>query len=94
MDCWRCGKQAGASEKIVRTTTCTLCGADLHCCRGCAFYSPGAHYDCRETVEELVKDKERANFCDSFSPQKKSALDGNTAAREKAKAAFNNLFSD
>ncbi|MBQ9495554.1 MAG: hypothetical protein IJR50_07960 [Treponema sp.] len=94
MNCWRCGKPADAREKIFRTTTCALCGADLHCCKGCAFYLPGAHYDCGETVEELVRDKERANFCDSFSPQKKSASGGNDAAREKAKAAFNNLFGD
>jgi len=54
------------------------------------FYSPGAHYDCRETVEELVADKERANFCAAFSPRTDFATADDKAA--KARDAFNSLF--
>jgi hypothetical protein len=44
-----------------------VCGADTRACKNCSFYSPGAHYDCRETVDEAVRDKERANFCGNFA---------------------------
>jgi len=46
--------------------TCEQCGRDLHVCRMCRFYSPGAHWDCRETIEERVSDKERRNHCEFF----------------------------
>ncbi len=73
-----------------------FCGADLHSCINCKFYSKGSHYDCRETVDELVKDKERANFCDYFSVAAIISADSiatdNKAAN--AKVAFNALFGD
>jgi hypothetical protein len=66
----------------------------MRCCKNCAFYNPGAHYDCRETVEELVADKERANFCEHFRlitgavPGIPTAYDKAQAAREKLAKLF------
>lgn len=94
--CKKCGNQINkSSSEITRNSTCEFCGADLHSCINCKFYSPGSHYDCRETVEELVKDKDRANFCDFFSVA--TIIQGSTDASAqdkaaKAKAAFNALF--
>lgn len=88
--CWKCKRAIRSSEKIFRTSVCEFCGADLHVCRNCTFDSPGAHYDCRETVEELVADKERANFCAAFSPRADFATADDKAA--KARDAFNSLF--
>lgn len=87
--CWKCKKEI-LQETIYRTDTCAECGKDLHSCKNCAFYEPGSFHDCRESVEDAVLDKEKANFCDSFkvkrtfSEQKKS---------DAAKDAFNSLFS-
>ena len=67
--CWKCGNDIGDSVPIPRSAECPFCHADLHSCRNCQFYSPGSHYDCHETVEEPVRDKERANFCGSFKPR-------------------------
>lgn len=64
--CRKCGKPILKNE-ITRSSTCDNCGADLHSCVNCRFYAPGSHYDCHESVDELVKDKDRSNFCDSFS---------------------------
>lgn len=112
--CWKCGSTIDFSKRYYRDSTCPDCGADLHVCRGCAFYSPESHFDCRETVDELVSDKERANFCEHFKAgfNKKyrpapasglnaaaSALFGAAAAQsqesaaDKARSAFNSLFS-
>ena len=64
--CWKCGSDIVLTSPVQRSSECPVCHADLRSCRNCTFYSPGSHYDCHETVDELVKDKERSNFCDSF----------------------------
>ena len=65
-------------------------------CTHCTFYKPGAHYDCRENVEELVKDKDRPNFCEWFKED--PALTAADKARKKEKAssaekAFDSFFN-
>ena len=64
--CWKCGNTINIEEPVPRSAECPVCHADLHSCRNCSFYEPGSHYDCHETVDELVRDKEKANFCASF----------------------------
>jgi hypothetical protein len=59
------GKKPGRSE------ACPFCGRDLRSCMNCRFYSPGAHWDCAETIPEPVSDKERGNFCDYFAVHSK-----------------------
>ena len=63
--CWKCGKDI-AQERVYRQDVCPVCGSYLHSCRNCQFYAPGSHYDCKESIEDLVADKETANFCDSY----------------------------
>jgi hypothetical protein len=67
--CFQCDKPLTQVGKVGRSETCPYCGADLHVCRNCRFYEPGAYNDCRESQAERVLDKERANFCDFFSFQ-------------------------
>lgn len=95
--CWKCKNPIDVSESIYRSSTCSFCGKDLHSCRNCKFYESGAHYDCRENVTDLVKDKERANFCEWFSARSEFGMaasqssgvgqfmaTGNVAATDKA----------
>ena len=77
---------------------CKTCGKDLRVCKNCRFFLPGARGDCKETNAEPQTDKERANFCDWFSLDKKSKPGAAGQSPEKTKAdsaktAFNNLFS-
>ena len=91
--CWKCKSDINETE-IYRSSVCKTCGADLHSCKNCKFYSPGSHYDCHETIEELVKDKERSNFCDSFSVKRTfSDIADATDKSQKARDAFAALFS-
>lgn len=91
--CWKCGKPIESPSEIYRTSVCSVCGLDLHSCRNCKFYAPGSHYDCRETVDELVKDKERSNFCGSFSARTTFTAAGTADDRAaEARAAFDRLF--
>ena len=91
--CWKCLKDIDTDD-ISFTSVCSVCSYDLHCCKNCLFYSPGSHFDCRETIEEIVTDKERGNFCEYFKA-KKSFIDNNKKEdkAQKAKDAFNSLFS-
>lgn len=94
MVCWKCKKEIGELT-VSRSTECPSCKADLHVCKACKFFSPGNHYDCKETVEDPVADKERSNFCDWFKYGNLSARDGSSSEKSKAdsaKDAFNALF--
>ncbi|WP_191017259.1 hypothetical protein [Treponema zioleckii] len=91
--CWKCKSEIKLAE-ITRSSVCE-CGADLHSCKNCVFYAPGSHYDCHETVDELVKDKERANFCDSFSVKRTFSADKKTDDKaQNARNAFASLFGN
>jgi len=80
---------------------------DTRSCKNCRFYSPGSVHDCAERVDELVRDKERATFCDHF--QVKAAfrcdhpvtgkpagtgatLSTGTTAASSGRSAFDDLF--
>jgi hypothetical protein len=67
--CARCSNTIDLEGKIARSSTCPNCGAYLHSCVNCKFYSPGRHNDCSEPQAELVSGKRGANFCDFFVMQ-------------------------
>ena len=95
MICWKCHKDLGKIA-VFRQTECSFCSSSLHCCFACEFYEKGSHYDCHETVDSLVVDKDRANFCESFKPKENNiaASSGDEKNRaDAAKAAFAALFS-
>ena len=97
MVCWSCGNNFDG--EIFRTSVCPSCKKDLHSCYNCRFYSEGSHYDCSETVEDIVTDKEKANFCDFFkaganSKIKSGSSSAGSDARAKAEALFGGTVSD
>ena len=87
--CHACGAEIPPAERIGRRETCTACGAELHCCLNCRFYSPGMHNDCAENQAELVSDKERANFCDYFALRSATRA---AAPGGSARAKLDSLF--
>ncbi|OGR03298.1 MAG: hypothetical protein A2511_16900 [Deltaproteobacteria bacterium RIFOXYD12_FULL_50_9] len=77
--------------KIHFRDTCPICNRDLHTCKNCDFFDPQAHLQCRESIDESIGDKERANFCESFRPGSTTgATDGrdDNAALKKLEALF------
>lgn len=66
--CPACSADLEVEEPLGRSSRCTRCGADLRCCRACRFHDPSAYNDCAEPMADRVVDKERANFCEWFSP--------------------------
>lgn len=95
--CWKCGKEITLEEPIAQTAECDVCHADLHCCKNCKYYAPGSHYDCHETIEEIVVDKEESNFCDNFEVKRIFSNGKGGASTDKAseaRKAFENLFGN
>jgi len=64
--CHFCGAPLDQTVKVYRASTCPSCSKELKICLNCRFYSPGAHWECLESIPEPVADKERSNFCDYF----------------------------
>jgi hypothetical protein len=96
--CHSCGTAVEDPRAVYRATTCAGCRRDLKVCLNCRFYSPGAHWDCAETIDELVKDKDRGNFCTFFSFRSGNGKKGGegrraepgSQARKKLDALFGN----
>ena len=98
MQCWKCGteiEEISGARKVLRTDSCPKCHSDLHACNNCRHYDPKYHNECRETEAEWVNDKERANFCDYFTPKPST---GKTTVHksptENVKSALDKLFGD
>jgi hypothetical protein len=87
--CWKCAGELDLFTKVGRNDRCDHCQSDLHCCKNCEFYEPGANNDCREPMMH-EPDKEKANFCASFGMTKKKPE--NQANRSDVKAKLDALF--
>jgi hypothetical protein len=91
--CWKCGASlADLTLPLGRLEECRTCRAELHVCKMCEWYSLSVAKQCRETVAEEVKDKERANFCDYFKPRAGAHAKSDLSAADRARSALDNLF--
>ncbi|MFL6547416.1 MAG: hypothetical protein ACJ8OJ_01910 [Povalibacter sp.] len=91
--CWKCGASlAEYSLPLRRLEECRKCGAELHVCKLCEWYSTAVAKHCREPIAEEVKDKDRANFCDYFKPRPDAWSAAPQDEATKAKAQLDALF--
>jgi hypothetical protein len=91
MICFSCGTELNLKGKIYRTDVCPKCDADVHCCLNCDNYDISAHNKCLEPQAEWVADREKANFCDFFTGNKKTETPI-VKQRDSARLDFDNLF--
>lgn len=92
--CFHCGTeiQVSAVQPIGFHEACPRCNTDLHACRSCKFYDPGAYNQCREPQAERVVEKDRANSCDYFVFREgKGAIKG-APAKDGALNKLDSLF--
>lgn len=68
LKCFQCGTELAFPYTPGRRDECPNCRADVHVCRNCRNYDPNAYNECREPQAEVVKEKDRSNFCDYFTP--------------------------
>lgn len=86
--CFRCQK-GNQVDKVGYREECFHCKWDLHVCKNCNFYDVKAYNECRETSADVVRDKEKFNFCDFFQPSGRGPAQDEKA---KLKAAADALF--
>lgn len=91
--CWKCGAALAAlTLPLSRRDECRQCRAELHVCRLCVDYDERLAKRCREPTAEEVHDKEKANFCDHFSPRPDAWKPPDTRAADSARAELERLF--
>jgi hypothetical protein len=93
--CSMCGTMVNIDiDGIALEAQCPKCHNDLHTCKNCVSFDPGARYQCRKPVTERVVKKDERNACDMFEPRKTIERE-TTAASSNGKdprSAFDKLF--
>ncbi len=84
MNCFFCGGKIEVLDRVGFRDECPACGRAAHACRNCGFHDPAYNNQCREPMAEQVTDKERANFCEYFTPAEKSGAVSKPANPRKA----------
>jgi hypothetical protein len=87
LNCHSCGKELEYVDRVGLREECPHCHADVHSCRNCHFYDPKVYNECRETSAEVVREKDRANYCDYFQPRAAGGADPNKAKQDLMSAA-------
>lgn len=91
--CAVCGQSVKLLGTIETKTNCPKCGKPLHTCTNCAFFDPGAPFECRKPLKARVDSKARANRCPHFAPKTVRDLSSRgPASPDDARAAFDALF--
>ena len=93
--CWNCG---GALESIPvpvsRLAYCSHCRADLHVCRMCKEFDAKLADQCRAELDDVPHEKQRANFCDYFTPSPNAYVVADDSEARAARAELNALFGE
>ena len=93
LTCWKCGTSlAEVPVPFARVAECPACRGDLHVCRMCVFFDPGARRGCKEPVADEVSDRERANFCGYFTAARGLGPGADTPVSQAALAELDSLF--
>jgi hypothetical protein len=93
--CWNCGaKLQNLILPMSRREDCSQCHCDQHVCKMCIYYDNASRTSCLEDHAEYIADRERANFCDYFSPSKAPFNNSAKEGQQQAKARLAALFDD
>ena len=91
MNCFHCGREIPAKERVGFRDRCPACDRPAHACFNCDFYDPAYNNQCRETQAERVVHKDRANFCEYFTPRKGGGANVSPAGTD-TRAKLDSLF--
>jgi len=88
--CAACG--AVVQANISFEATCPKCNADLHTCRMCVSFDPGARFECRKPITARIANKGARNTCELFAARTVVERETSSGKPTDAKHAFANLF--
>src|SRR5687768_4264702 len=67
MRCNLCGTQINVEVGgIAVEQQCPKCKSDLHSCKNCISFDPGARFQCRKPITERIPKKDARNECALF----------------------------
>lgn len=90
--CHACKRELVLVKGAGRRDECPSCGVDLRCCFHCSFYDSAASKQCREPMADLVRQKEKANFCDYFVFGESPRAGAPAASTDQTRKALDELF--
>ncbi|MCM3900461.1 MAG: hypothetical protein ND866_02030 [Pyrinomonadaceae bacterium] len=88
--CTSCG--AKASPNINFESSCPNCKADLHTCRQCTYFDPGARFECRKPITARIVNKNARNTCELFAARVVVERETSSGPPTNARDAFAKLF--
>ena len=88
--CAACGATVQANVSF--ETTCPKCNADLHTCRLCTYFDPGARFECRKPINARIVNKSARNNCELFAARTVVERETGSGKPTDARQAFANLF--
>src|SRR6185503_617407 len=65
--CSSCGVKVAAI--IGLESSCEKCHGDLHTCRQCTYFDPGARFQCSKPITARIVNKNARNTCELFAPR-------------------------
>ena len=89
--CSSCGAKAPAVISL--ESSCEKCRGDLHTCRQCTYFDPGARFQCSKPITARIVNKNARNTCELFVTR--TVVERQTSsggAPTDARQAFANLF--
>ena len=88
--CTACG--AEAPSNITHDSSCPKCKADLHSCRQCTFFDPGARFECSKSIVARIMNKNARNTCELFAARIVVERKTSSGPPTDARQAFAKLF--
>ena len=90
--CHKCSTEWEGLNQPGTRQECPECGYDMHVCLNCKFYDTSKPNQCSAGVDEVVLNKEKANFCDEFQFKQSGAKITAGGSTAKAKQTWEKLF--
>ena len=88
--CSACGEKTPSSINL--DSTCLKCKADLHSCRQCTYFDPGARLECSKTIPARIVNKHARNSCELFATRIVVERQTSSGPPSDARDAFAKLF--
>lgn len=90
VNCASCG--AKAPPTINFSSSCPKCRADLHSCRQCTYFDPGARLECTKPIVARIVNKQAANTCELYAARIVVERQTSSGPPSNARDAFAKLF--
>ena len=88
--CTACGAKSPANINV--DSSCPKCNADLHSCRQCTHFDPGARLECNKPIPARIVNKHARNECELFATRIVVERETSSGPPTDARDAFAKLF--